>query len=357
MAREFSNMQRFIFMGLAALGSIAFTVSNPWVGGIVPFGMAQAAPLDRKVVSDKSLLTDGPSRLNGQEKQGSNEDILAAARAYMAALQSGDGQAIAASWTAHGVYVDSSGQSFAARELAIQEFSQPEDNANQTSRIDGSHELSKPGTIHWVTANVALERGTSLQPGAESGEPVAIQYLAVWVQQDNRWLLNFLQETTGLQESLGQRNSTSGNLEELAWMVGQWSTQGKGPVAQLTVKWSEDRKYLVQEFKVNRSGQKELRGEQRIAWDPQRKTIRSWIFRADGGFSESSWSREGDTWIVKIQGAYADGAKSSIINLWAPEGPDRCWFKSLRLPEDANSADPMEQDEVILQFQRTTSGS
>lgn len=247
------------------------------------------------------------------------------------------------------------GQSHLARELITREFSDSDSKQKLTTE-SGSHlDLPKPGTIHWVTPSVALERGTTLRGDGDTAEATKIHFLAVWIKQDKQWLLNYMQETTGIPEVTGQNNSSPGNLDELAWMVGQWITQGAGPVAHLSVSWSENKKFLLQKFKVERPGQKQIHGEQRIAWDPVRKAIRSWIFRADGGFAESSWSRAGDTWIVQVQGANAGGAKTSSINLWAPEGPNRCWFKSLRLAEDEASADEMEQDDVIMQFQRVLS--
>ena len=218
---------------------------------------------------------------------------------------------------------------------------------------DDQRILANPGTIHWVTANMALERGTTTHPVAETGESVELHFLAVWVKQDQQWLLACLQETKGLQQTPGQNRAKPGDLDQLEWMIGQWTVQGTGPAARLSVNWSEDKKYLVQKFMVELPGPKWLHGEQRIVWDPSRKAIRSWVFRSDGGFAESSWSREGDTWIVKTQGTNSSGAKTSAVNLWAPDGPDRCWFKSLRISDGEASTDAEEQGEIILHFQRT----
>lgn len=328
-------MQRFIFMGLAALVAILMTF------GSVASSTATAAPLKKPVVIDKTLLAD-----LGNTK--STTEVLTASANYLAALQLGDSSAIAAFWTADGVFIDSLGQSHPARELITREFSNLDSKQTLTTETDKNIDLPKPGTIHWVTPSVALERGTTLQT-----EGVAkIHYLAVWIKRDKQWLLNYIQETAGILETSEQNQSSPGNLDELAWMVGQWITQGTGPVAQLSVSWSEDKNFLVQKFKVKRPGQKQIHGEQRIAWDPVRKAIRSWIFRADGGFAESSWSRKDDTWIVNIQGTNAGGTEISSIDLWAPVDPDHCWFKSLRLSQEDSSTDGKEQDEVIMHFQK-----
>jgi ketosteroid isomerase-like protein len=344
-------MRRFIFMGLAALVAVLMTF------GSIAVSTAKAAPLKKPDTIDKTLLAD-----LGNTK--STAEVLTASANYLAALQNGDSRAIAAFWTADGVFIDSLGQSHPARELITGEFSNLDSKQTLTTKTDKNIDLPKPGTIHWVTPSVALERGTTLQTEGDRytegdrhteddrAKAAKIHYLAVWIKRDKQWLLNYIQETAGILETSGQNHSSPGNLDELAWMVGQWITQGAGPVAQLSVSWSEDKKFLVQKFKVKRPGQKQIHGEQRIAWDPVRKAIRSWIFRADGGFAESSWSRKGDTWIVNIQGTNAGGAKISSIDLWAPADRDHCWFKSLRLSQDDSSTDGKEQDEVIMQFQK-----
>jgi hypothetical protein len=52
-----------------------------------------------------------------------------------------------------------------------------------------------------------------------------------------------------------------------------------------------------------------LQSTQWIAWDPAAKTIRSWNFHADGGFGESTWSKDGETWSIKSESVLADGNK------------------------------------------------
>jgi uncharacterized protein (TIGR02246 family) len=327
-AWELSKMKCFISVGLIVLISIPLAI------GTGTHGAAVAAPPDQPVVADAA------------ERDRAEAEIRQAARAYLAALQRGDGKAIAACWSTDGIYVDVAGHSTPARELAIREFTAPAAAASQASADSGDRIDAKAGTIHWVSANVALERGTITQAEAETVATAEIKFLAVWVKRDNRWLLDYLQETAG------QKSSSPGKLGDLGWMVGHWTTNGTGPRAQISVNWSAGKKYLVQKFKLELPDQQELQGEQRIAWDPVRGSIRSWLFRSDGGFAESSWSQEDETWIVKIQGVNASGTETSAINMWTADGPDRCWFKSFRLPEGQTSAAAVEQEEVILQFQR-----
>ena len=57
-----------------------------------------------------------------------------------------------------------------------------------------------------------------------------------------------------------------------------------------------------------------MTGTQRIGWDPLAKTIRSWSFDSEGGFTEGVWSRQGNQWIIKTTGVTSDGKAASSTN-------------------------------------------
>jgi hypothetical protein len=53
-----------------------------------------------------------------------------------------------------------------------------------------------------------------------------------------------------------------------------------------------------------------------IGWDPQTEQIKSWIFNADGGRGEGSWTRATDNqWVVKAQGSTGDGRPTSTTQV------------------------------------------
>jgi len=289
------------------------------------------------VISTSLDVIDGVPAIADQKGRVEDEtQIRETSRKYVDALNRGDVKAISSHWTKEGLFIDGSGQTFAAQEVAQQEFSNgsPVENRN--------HVTKKSSSIHWITANVALEQGSTTLISSQGGETISTDFMVIWVKRDGGWLLDYLRESSS------QTISGSSKLDELSWMIGEWSSLGEGPVAQLTVRWSEGRKYILQDFTVQRTGQINLSGSQRIAWDPDAEQIRSWVFRADGGFVEGRWSHEGEAWVVEAQGVLPDGTKTNSVNLWFPEGPDRCWFKSLHTP-----ADGTENDDLILEFTRT----
>src|SRR5262249_44344843 len=76
------------------------------------------------------------------------------------------------------------------------------------------------------------------------------------------------------------------------------------------------------EFKVKINGENAMQVSQRIGWDPIAKQIRSWVFDSEGGFGESLWSRDGDSWVIKATGVRPDGKTASATNVLVPAGKD-----------------------------------
>lgn len=260
---------------------------------------------------------------------GEEAQIRAASAAYMAALGRGDVKAVIDAWTPQGRFVDSAGEAHLAREMASREF------PAEGHVSEGQEFPIRPTTIRLATPQVAIEESTLGDEGAASS------FLAIWVKQDQRWLLDYLREISG--PAAPPQNP----LEELNWLVGEWQTEGEGPVAKIETKWTDDKRFLLQEFEVESTGEQPFRVEQRIGWDASRNQIRSWLFRSDGGFEEGTWSRTGDVWVVEKLGVLPDGEKTSTVNFWSHEPPNRCWFKIL----DARVGD-RKLDDVIIRMSR-----
>lgn len=275
------------------------------------------------------------------EENAQSAAVRAAAVAYLAALDRGDETAIAAAWTEDGVYVDASGTSHKARELAHKEFTSAD---SKPRREESSREESSPtpSTIHLVSPTVAIEQSTPGTVAVDGAQSQALQFVAIWVKPNDRWQLSLLREFPP-----ASRAPTANGLDQLAWMVGKWTaTQGQ-TVVELTAEWTPDRTFLIQQFVAKRDDGLVRRGSQRIAWDAAAKRLRSWTFHADGGFSEASWQPAGDVWIAESTGVLPDGRRASSTQFWTPEGDEACWFKSL-----AGKIDGQPADDLILKFSR-----
>ena len=73
-------------------------------------------------------------------------------------------------------------------------------------------------------------------------------------------------------------------------MVGEWVDESEDVQVNSTVRWGQDKAYLVRDYSVRIKGEPATSGLMIIAWDPQTQQIRSWIFNADGSRGDASWT-------------------------------------------------------------------
>ena len=278
-----------------------------------------------------SVLAQQPT-----EKSADEQAIRQAGKAYLAALAHGDAKALSDAWSTDGDYVDAAGQSFKARELIRQEFSQAMPDAKappanvavgQAKAAAGQQNAAAAqataavSTIRFIKPDVAIEDGAIEKPTV-AGRPAAKpRFTAIWVKQGGRWLLD------GLREASGPPPGPE-TLDELQWLVGDWVAQEKNGTLRLSCGWSEDQKFLLAEFSV-RSGDKViLSGTQRIGWDPLTHRIKSWFFDSQGGYGEGDWTGSGGDWTVRTSQVLPDGSKTTATNNYHREGDNGLHWKS-----------------------------
>ena len=56
--------------------------------------------------------------------------------------------------------------------------------------------------------------------------------------------------------------------------------------------------------------------------------FKTWIFDSEGGHGEGFWSRNGNQWVVKIEGVGRDGKPVSATNIITRLGKDRMSWQS-----------------------------
>ena len=243
--------------------------------------------------------------------------IRKASAAYGEARKQGNGEAVAALWTAKGVYIDADGRARNAHELINKQL-----NQETVDHLPSRGKLESISTIRFITPDVALEEGAVSSADGRDAESIGGRFTAVWVKKDRRWLLDSVREWPSPPASPGDR------LDALAWMIGDWSGRGDGLRVKASANWSENGKFILWRFTLQRDGGETFTGTQRIGWDPSAGAIRSWAFDSDGGIVEGRWRREGDSWIVKTTGVLPNGSRSSSVSFWVPEGDHRCVLKS-----------------------------
>jgi uncharacterized protein (TIGR02246 family) len=241
--------------------------------------------------------------------------IRAAADRYLAAVRSGNAEAMRSAWTPEGDYIDAAGQHFKAHELIRRES-----NA-ASSKIDpnaDSAELTRPdSSVRFITPTVAIEDGSTEFGVSHDGSALTGRFTAVWVKRDGRWLLD------SLREAISESPSTGDQLQQLSWLIGEWAGTADDQAIVISANWSDGGSYIVREFALHGGGDKLVSGTERIGWDYKTGDIVSWTFDSQGGRSESRWKRDGDRWLVESSKSMPDGKSATSTSIYTPREDGR----------------------------------
>ena len=148
-----------------------------------------------------------------------------------------------------------------------------------------------------------------------------MRYTAVWVRQNGKWLLD------SVRECAADPSSHEARLQELGWLLGEWTSAEGGPAIEMTCQWSLDRHFLLREIRAQTPAGP-VSVSQRIGWDPATRQIKSWTFDSHGGHGLGTWSREGDRWVVNAAGVLPDGRSATSRNVYLADGADALRWES-----------------------------
>ena len=264
------------------------------------------------------ILAASAQAVEKKSKSSSEENaIRAAVESYVAAYNRGDAKAVAAHWSESGDWISPTGQRFQGRQ-AIEKEMVSLFAENKGVRI----EVINP-SIRLVSPDVAMEEGTArvMRPAEPPSDST---YLAIHVKKDGRWRLESVRET-----DLPDIPAASSQLQDLAWLVGEWGDQSPDAEIAAKVTWTKNKTFLSYAFKASATGMDDLEGTQVIGWDPATGTIRSWMFDSDGGFGEGVWTKKGNGWIIKFSQVLPDGRKASATNIYTLVDANTFTWKSI----------------------------
>jgi uncharacterized protein (TIGR02246 family) len=259
--------------------------------------------------------------------------VRAASQRYREALDRGDGQALAALWTADGDIVDEQGNLLAGRKTVAATSKPAADVIQPSFRINDT-------SLRFLTADVALEDGTVEVSVPGLVRPLQGRFSATWVREADGWKIAALREDRLDAEAAAEK------LEDLDWMVGDWVVVDDGagkagaaaaepqkPAVEMKVQWNANRTFLLRDMKISAPASTDdsaaLHVTQRIGWDPLARQIHSWVFSSDGGHGEAVWSRDGDSWVARTSGVLPDGTRTASLNIYTFDGKNRCTWRSL----------------------------
>lgn len=244
-------------------------------------------------------------------------DIRKIAEAFARAFEKGDAKALGAFFTGEGEYVDDDGTTIhgrAALEKAYTQFFAKRPNLTVTSKTDKVRFLSKDSAIEEGTFTVQAKD----KPASTS------RYSTLFVREDGKWRMAMVKEW-------GDDKTNRPDLDDLAWLIGSWETDGPEQSARTTYEWSPNKKFIICKFSISSKKDKGFfsSGTQVIGVDPAVGLIRSWTFSSDGGIGEANWGHDGERWVIDSHATLADGTSTSARNFMARAGDDAITWRSV----------------------------
>jgi uncharacterized protein (TIGR02246 family) len=248
-----------------------------------------------------------------QEREADTEAIRATARAFAAAFNKGDAKAVAAQWTEYGECADADGELIRGRaniEKAFAEFFK----ANPRAKVQ-----VLVGSIRFPAPDLALEEGVLRQVNTVKDLPTSTLYSATHVRTDGKW-----QTAVSREWGAGQDR-----LENLDWLVGQWSATLTDQTVTLTFTRDGQKPFILGRFTKTAGDKTVSTGTMRIGLDPQTGQLRSWHFDEDGGHGQSLWVRDGNRWVLDCVGVMGDGAETASVNVLGRLNNDEITWQSI----------------------------
>ena len=245
--------------------------------------------------SNAVVETEATAKISREE-----EAIREQLRAYVQTFNTHDAAKVVAYWTADAVSVNvDSGERTVGRKRLQEDFTKFFEE-HPKSQLSGQVD-----SLRNIRPDVALAEGHVTLLVSES-EPVETAFSAILVKEDGKWLISNSQE-----RSIPTPESAADALSELEWLVGHWQDDTDDALVDTTVRWSENRAFLIRAFHVEHLDGETFQGTQVIGWDPLNKQIRTWTFNSDGSFGEGFASKNGDDWMLKMSHIQGDGRVST----------------------------------------------
>ncbi len=232
--------------------------------------------------------------------QGADEKaIRASAEAFVAAFNKGDAKGIGALWTKDCEYVDETGRVFRGREVIEKEY------AAFFAANPGLKMETAISSIKIVGGNSATENGTTIVKSADRGVVSKASYSALHLKQGDKWLM------ASVREYAPRSSSSRTNFEDLAWLIGDWSTSKESKTLNLSAKWIADKKFIELSYSVRDKDTQIKSGLHVIGRDPLSGEIVSWSFDSNGGYGQGEWRILKRGIIIESLGVMPDGSSTS----------------------------------------------
>ena len=244
-------------------------------------------------------------------------DLQPSAGEFEKAFNARDAKGIAAQFTENAEVVDADGNLVRGQKQIGERF------AALFKEFPEAQIRVQVTSLRQLTQSVALEEGISaVKLGVD--EPISRNpYTVVLLKQKEKWLV------ASVRDFPEEANvSAHEQLQQLAWLVGEWVDESPEGRVETKCQWSDDGNYLLQDYVIKSRAGSELKGTQRIGWDPLKRTIRSWAFDQSGAFVEATWSPVEGSWMIRADGVIPSGHAASAIRIVTPLSKDSYQLES-----------------------------
>jgi uncharacterized protein (TIGR02246 family) len=255
-----------------------------------------------------------------ETKQNVDEaEVHKALEAFVSAFNENDAGKLAATLTPTAEFIDDESNRVEGAK-AIEGLLAKFFAANKGAKLQITPEGSRT-----VAPGVAIEDGESVVTVPDKETQSVRRFTIVLAKAEAGWKIASIREYP---EAPEVEDSTD-RLKDLEWFIGEWVDEGGDSLVTTTVKLSADKSHLIRDFSVKQQGKELLSGTQRITVDPLTETLKGWSYDSDGGYSESTWTKNGDSWLVRGTGVTSEGDVAAATYIIKALGKDRVEVKTM----------------------------
>jgi uncharacterized protein (TIGR02246 family) len=264
--------------------------------------------------------TAAPQAKPDEAKASADEaEVHKALEAFVAAFNEGDAAKAAACLSATAEYIDDDSNrvegSKAIGELLAKFFA-----ANKGAKLQITPE--GPRT---VAPGVVIEDGESVVTIPDKETQSVRNFTFVYAKVDGAWKIASVREYPEEPEVL----TPAERLKDLEFFVGEWADEGGDSLVNTSIKWAPDKSHLIRDFTVVQKGKELLNGTQRIGVDSLTGSVKGWSFDSTGGYGESTWTKNGDQWLIRGTAVTPDGDAAAATYILKPLTKDRVELKTM----------------------------
>jgi uncharacterized protein (TIGR02246 family) len=288
----------FGLIGIIVLTGAGLVVTSSPAGSQTRGASAQPAPTKPAAVK--------PGTTAAKQIKAEEIPVRESLSAFVKSFSAGELESLAALFNDDAVVVDSAGDEVRGKQSIAEMY------GASFREIPGLKLEVDVREIQFLTPDVARAEGRSRISSPNGDASEFTRFSTLLTGKDHKWTLAEIRQYPLPPEDV----PTSERLRELEWMVGDWIDESGENKVSSSIRWAENKSYLVRTYRIDIPQEKSNSGTMFIGWEPQNGQIKSWVFNSEGGHGEGLWTKTGEnTWVVKAQGVLRDGRPTSATQI------------------------------------------